>query len=146
MVCRRIWKGEEWPREWREGIIVPILEKGEGDRVEEYRGVTLTQTGYVAILAERLRNEVERNGMISASQTGFRKGVGTIDNIIIEHMLNYLINRQVGEKGGRMIAVFLDLKAAFDSVDRGVLIEAMKAKGVREGLIERCGEVLRERR
>lgn len=35
-------------------MIVPIVKKGEGNRVEEYRGVTLTQTAYkiyVAVLA-----------------------------------------------------------------------------------------------
>lgn len=31
-----------------------------------------------------------------------------------------------------MIALFADLKAAFDMVDREVMIKAMKEKGVRE--------------
>ncbi|EZA48221.1 hypothetical protein X777_14227 [Ooceraea biroi] len=37
-ICRRVWKGEERPKEWREGVIVPIKKKGKGDRVEDYRG------------------------------------------------------------------------------------------------------------
>ncbi|CAK9801077.1 Retrovirus-related Pol polyprotein from type-1 retrotransposable element R2 (Fragment) [Anthophora plagiata] len=67
----------------------------------------------------------------------------TIDNI---YVLNYLINRQVARKGGKMWVLFVDLKAAFDSVDREVLIESMRNAGVREGLVRRCGEVLRETR
>jgi len=39
-----------------------------------------------------------------------------MDNIFV---LNYLINRQIEKKGGKLIAVFVDLRAAFDSVDRG---------------------------
>jgi len=28
-VCGRVWKGEGWPEEWREGVVVPIKEKRE---------------------------------------------------------------------------------------------------------------------
>ena len=35
--------------DWREGIVVPVVKKGIGKRVEEYRGVTLTQTGIQSI-------------------------------------------------------------------------------------------------
>ncbi|XP_011884026.1 PREDICTED: golgin subfamily A member 6-like protein 22, partial [Vollenhovia emeryi] len=34
--------------------------------------------------------------------------------------------------------------AAYDSVDRGILIEAMRKKGIREGIIERVEEIMRE--
>lgn len=27
--CNRIWEGEGWPEEWKEGIIVDIKERGE---------------------------------------------------------------------------------------------------------------------
>jgi retron-type reverse transcriptase len=67
--------------------------------------------------------------------------MGTIDQI---YALNYIINRQVGKKGGGLTAVFVDLKAAFDSVDRNVLIRAMRERGVREGLVRKVEEMLRE--
>ena len=56
----------------------------------------------------------------------FRRGVGSIDNI---YVLNYLINRQLGRKGKNMVVVFIDMKAAFDSVDREVLVKAMRGGG-----------------
>lgn len=40
--------------------------------------------------------------------------------------------------------MFVDLKAAFDPVNRGVLMEEMKRKRIRKGLIERVEEMLRE--
>lgn len=43
-----------------------------------------------------------------------------------------------------MVAMFIDLKAAFDSVDRGVQIKAIGERGVRGGLIRRIEEVIRE--
>ena len=41
-------------------------------------------------------------------------------------MLNYLVNRQVTRKGRKLVILFVDLKAAFDSVDRGVLMIALR--------------------
>lgn len=71
------------------------------------------------------------------NQTGFRKGVETIDNV---YVLKYLINRQI-ERKGKLILVFMDLRAAFNSVDRKQISETMR-RGVREG----SGDVLRETR
>jgi len=143
-MCNRIWRGKGWPEEWKKGIVIPIRKKGQGRLVEDYRGVTVMPTLYkiyTTALAERLREEVEGREILPPSQTGFRKGMGTMDNIFV---LNYLINRQIGKKRGKLIAVFVDLKAAFDSVDRRILLDAMRERGVREGLVERVTEVLRE--
>lgn len=117
-----VWKGRGWPERWKEGLVVPIVKKGEGEKVEDYRGITIMSSNYkiyAITLAERLRREVEEKGIVPQNQTGFRKGMGTIDNI---YVLDYLINRQLGKKKGKMTAMFIDLKAAFDSVDREVLL------------------------
>jgi len=50
----------------------------------------------------------------------------------------------VGRKKGGMVAMFVDLKAAFDSVDRKILLNTMKERGIREGLVERVEEAIRE--
>lgn len=96
---------------------------------------------YVVVLVERLREEVEGKGIVPPNQTGFRRKMGTMDN---GYVLNYLIRRQLEGKGGGMVALFVDLKAAFDSVDRGVLIETMKERRIREGLVRRIEEVMGE--
>lgn len=44
-----------------------------------------------------------------------------------------------------MIEMFVDLKVAFDMMDREILIGIMKKKGTKEGLIERV-EMLRKTR
>lgn len=95
---------------------------------------------YALVLTERLRKEVEGKGMLSKNQVGFRKGKGTMDNIFV---LKYLINRQLKKKGGKLIALFVDLKAAFDTVSRKTVVEAMKERGVRKGLVEKIEEMLR---
>lgn len=42
--------------------------------------------------------------------------------------------------------IFINLKAAFDSVYRRVLVDTMRRKGIREGLVRRVKEVFRETR
>lgn len=96
---------------------------------------------YMSVLGERLKEEMEEKKIISPNQTGFRKGMVTMDNI---YMLKYLINKRLGRKKGKVITMFVDLKTTFDSVDRGVLMEAMRQRGIREELIERVAEMWRE--
>jgi len=43
-----------------------------------------------------------------------------------------------------LIAVFVDLKAAFDSVDRGELLKTLRKGGVRKGLVESVAEIVKE--
>ncbi|CAD6216275.1 GSCOCG00011331001-RA-CDS, partial [Cotesia congregata] len=144
-------KGENWDvegwvekEEWKNGVIVPIKKKGDGSKVEDYRGITIMQTAYkvyVGILERRLKVEVEGKGLLPESQAGFRAGRGTIDNI---YVLNYLINREIGKVKGKMVVLFVDFKVAFNSVDRVELSKALRRRGVSEGLVRRCEVVLRE--
>lgn len=55
-ICNRAWKREEWLEDWKKGVIVSILKKEKEGKVEDYRGVTLTQTAYkvyAAVWTER---------------------------------------------------------------------------------------------
>lgn len=45
-----------------------------------------------------------------------------------------------------MVALFVNLKTALDSMDRGVLMEVMKEREIKEGLAKRIGRLLRETR
>lgn len=56
---------------------------------------------------------MEKKKIIPQTQTGFRKGMGIMDNVYI---LNYLINRQIERKKGKLNAMFVDLKAMFNMV------------------------------
>lgn len=68
---------------------------------------------------------------------------GTIDNVFT---LNYLINRQLEKERGRLVALFVDLRAAFNSMDRKVLVKAMRERGIREELTERVAEILKKQK
>lgn len=128
-------------KDWQERIIMPVVKKGKGKKVTNYRGLTLTSSLYklyASVLVERLREDVEEKGVIPQNQTGFRKGMATMGNI---YVINHLINRQISKPGEKFVAFFVDLRAAFDSVDREILIEMIKKRRVRERLIRRCEEI-----
>jgi len=46
----------------------------------------------------------------------------------------------------KLIAFFVDLRAAFDTVDRERLGKEMRERSIREGLVRRCKDMLRETR
>jgi len=88
-----------------------------------------------------LRKKIKEKEIVPHNQVGFRKGMGTMDNI---YVINYLINRNIERGKEGVVALFMDLKAAFNSIDRRVLVEVVREKGIRRGLVERVKEVLRE--
>lgn len=115
------------------GVVITVLKKERGIRMEEYRWVTLTQTAYkayAAVLAERLRKDAESRGLLPPSQAGFRKGMSIMNHI---YVLNNLINKRVAAEKDKMVIMFIDMRAAFDSVDREILIESLRKRSVWEG-------------
>jgi len=65
--CNKVWREEGCPESWKEGVVVPIVKKGEVEEIEEYRGVTIMAALYkiyVSVLEERLRAEVEEKEII----------------------------------------------------------------------------------
>ncbi|XP_018405647.1 PREDICTED: golgin subfamily A member 6-like protein 6 [Cyphomyrmex costatus] len=64
-VIKRVWDGEGFPIKWRVGVVVPIWKRGDKKETGNYRGVTLTSTGYKVyanILNKRLVKELEEKG------------------------------------------------------------------------------------
>lgn len=55
-------------------------------------------------------------------------------------ILKHIVGRRLKEKK-KVWAFFMDLKVAFDRIDRGVLWEMMRRREVSEGLIDRVGEI-----
>lgn len=75
-------------------------------------------------------------------QFGFRKGRGTTDAI---YTMNYIVNKELSRKGGKIFAFFADLRAVFDNVDRRQLSEMKKIK-TKNNLRQRIIEIYKETR
>lgn len=106
--------------------------------------MTLMSTAYkvyAAVLANRLRKEIEEKELVPESQAGFRKERGIIDNI---YCVNYLVGRELRRGGGGIVMALVNLKAAFDSVDRKVLGKRLEEGGVSRKLRMRILEIYEE--
>lgn len=129
-VLNGIWNGGDIEEGWRKARIVLIHKGGDEDITENYRGISLLDVGYkllMTLMAERLNNLADKENIMSESQAGFRKNRGTRDHIFVP---NALINNRI-KKGVNLYALLIDLKAAFDKVDRRIMMKKVWEKGIR---------------
>ena len=142
-VIRKVWKKGILPEEWRKSIVVPLYKRGDVEKVGNYRGISLLCSAYkiyAEILRNRLDKEVEEKGLLPESQAGFRRQRSTLDNIYtLTHIIQREQNKEKDDK--KIYALFIDLKAAFDNVDRDILWEILKKKDVDTKLIQRIERI-----
>jgi len=75
-VCNKIWKGEGWPEEWKEGVLIPIVKKGQGMIVEEYRGVTVMPALYKICASALAERRGGREGVITTESNRIQERDG----------------------------------------------------------------------
>ena len=110
-----IWHSEDVPVCWGESIVIPIFKKGKRTVCSNDRGVSLIPIiSKLFALSLLLRLTPSRELTIREQQGGFRPGRGYVDQIFT--LRQYMEHRHTYHLA--TIYVFLDLKAAFDSVDR----------------------------
>ncbi len=89
-----------FPASWSEGHIIPLHKKGNLNEVDNYRGITLLSTLgklFTRILNNRLSSWAENYNIYIEAQAGFRKDMGTRDNIFVLHgLITHMLN--TGEK------------------------------------------------
>ena len=126
-----IWTTEIFPLEWKHSIVIPILKPGKpGNKPESYRPIQLTSCFcklMERMVAKRLNWYVEHNNMISKYQCAFKKGRSTIDHLLrleSEIRKGFFYNRYT-------LAVFLDLKSAYNLTSTVALLTKMHTLGFR---------------
>jgi hypothetical protein len=140
LICR-VWSEERLPNEWKTAVICPIFKKGCKLDCKNYRGISLLPTAYKIlsiILSERLKPLME--DFIRPYQAGFRRGMSTTDQIFCI--------RQIIQKSFEMNTetdhLFIDFKAAYDSIDREQLWTLMAEFGFPKKLIRLLKATLSE--
>ena len=81
-ICQQIWKAQQWPRDWKRSVFIPIPKKGNAKECSNYRTVAVISHAskvMLKILQARLQQYVNRE--LPEVQAGFRKGRGTRDQI-----------------------------------------------------------------
>ncbi|KAA3676640.1 uncharacterized protein DEA37_0002919 [Paragonimus westermani] len=128
-LLQTIWETEEVPRDWCLSTVIPVFKKGSRSLCDNHRGISLVSVASKLLTGLILRRLTKpRESQIREEQAGFRSGRGCVDHIftlrrILEHRHSYRQPTAV---------VFLDLRAAFDSVARNVLWSCLLRKGVPE--------------
>ena len=109
------------PTPWKDEICVPVAKPGKSHhRCDGYRPVSLTCV--CCKVAERvILGVLMRDFCFSDTQAGYRQHRGTEDNVaaLIASVEEAFL------RGEHLVAVFIDLKSAFERVDHAQLVELM---------------------
>jgi len=108
---------QKLPKEWKLGVTL-IHKKGDIHDARNYRGITLMDTGYkiyAEIIRRQLEKEMEENKLMSKTQTGYKKGKGTIEAIYI---VKTAMEEKTKKEKSEIYLYFADMKGAFDKIKR----------------------------
>ena len=140
-----VWEAGALPNVWRHAIVIPILKAGKDPSVaSSYRPISLTSVMcklMERMAVNRLQWYLERHGLLSKVQSGFRRGRSTMDQVV---RLQDAIVRHVGTHGS-VLAVFLDMEKAFDMVWRTGLMIKFKRLGINGRMFEWLYSFLNDR-
>lgn len=120
----------EFPQALKRSVVTPVHKGGDTSDVNNYRPISVL-TGISKVLEKllnkRLVSYLTKNEILSNCQYGFRKGLSTQDAVI--DLTNHIVKKV--DNGYKCIAVFIDLKKAFDTVSVPILVKRLERIGVR---------------
>lgn len=134
------------PSSWKSQIVLPILKPSrDPNDPRSYRPIALSSV-LLKVLEHLIKNRLEwfmeNEGLFGKSQYGFRKGKSTMDSLSIftsEIRLSFT-------RGASVLAVFLDVEAAYDNVQLPILREKFRKLRIPERLAYLVGNLLSERK
>jgi hypothetical protein len=114
--------------------------------VENYRGIALLNDSFKifsTMINNRVSEWLERGKKIGESQAGFRRGRGCEDHI---WTLNAIVDWKVNGQKKKCYAMFVDMKMAFDSLNREILFESVYKMGIKGKCFRMIKELYRDTR
>ena len=99
------------------GLIVPIHNKADRSKVENYRGITLLSALgklVTSILNNRLYDYMAQKGILKAEQSGFRKMHGTVDTILtLKTLIDQCVKSKPQKHRNLLFSCFVDKVSHF---------------------------------
>ena len=114
-IINEVWKNDTFPNSWREALIIGIPKPGKDHfNPVNYRPIALTSC--ICKTVERMVNErliwyLEKNGLISKFQCGFRANHSTVDHLV--RLETFIRNAFTNNE--HLVAVFFYLQKAYDT-------------------------------
>ena len=128
----KIWKEEQFPKDWKEGHLVKLPKKGDLGNCNNYRGITLLSIPgevFNKVILNRIKDAVDN--ILRDEQAGFWKNRSCSDQIAALR----IIIEQSHEWKSPLIINFIDYEKAFDSIDRATLWKIMRHYGIPQKLV-----------
>lgn len=119
-----------WPGALKSAEVIPIYKQGDRADISNYRPISLISNIakiFERIIYIRIYNFLSECNIFSANQYGFIRRKGTMDAL---NKLADIIYTNL-DKSKPIIAVFLDLAKAFDTVNHELLLEKLEIYGIR---------------
>ena len=109
-----------FPDNLKVGCITPIFKGGDKNKINNHRPVcSLSPLSKIIekVIANRMTNYLEDHDILSKTQFGFRKNMGTESALLnyIDNIQNQLNDRKYS------ISIFMDLSKAFDVINHDIL-------------------------
>lgn len=126
---------EIWPLNMKKQVLRPIYKKGDKQGYNNYRPIALLPVLNKIVekfFATRILDFLTKHNLLNKHQFGFQQHKGTIDAL---NYINNNINRALNE-GKHIGAVFIDLKKAFDTLDKETLYEKLYKYGIRGKILK----------
>ena len=126
-----IWTSHEFPSNWREATVVPVLKQDkDGTDPLHYRPIALTSC--LCKLMERIVNDrlvwfLESTGFFDSAQCGFRRNRCTTDHLV---SLDTAVRRSFTSKH-HTFAVLFDIEKAYDTAWRHAILLKLRKAGIR---------------
>ena len=118
------------PLQMKIAKIIPIHKGGDRSSMDNYRPISLLSCFskiLKKIVCKRLTTFLENNNLISNSQFGFRTGHSTIHPMV--KLMNFV--SEALNKKQHSIAIFCDLRKAFDTCNHSLLFRKMEKMGIK---------------
>ena len=139
-----VFASGKYPYIWSTNFLVPVFKGGISDNPDNYRGISISSCVgelYSSVLYNRLIDAIEKFGLLSNNQIGFLKGYMTTDYSFI---INSLANHFTKIMKKDLYIAFVDLRKAYDTVNRGALISKLYNKGITGKFLKNIRAMLQE--
>ena len=84
----QIWKTQQWPKDWKRSVFIPIPKKGNAKECSHYGTIALiSHASKVMLKTLQARLQQYMNRELPDVQAGFRKGRGTRDQVNIHWII-----------------------------------------------------------
>ena len=123
-----------FPSQWKIATVIPLFKGGNRLDVGNYRPISLLPLpGKILekIVHSKMTQFLETNNILCQEQCGFRKGRSTVDSIV--NLTNAIFNSINNHEA--CMAVFIDLKKAFDTINHTILISKLEYMGIGGNLL-----------